>query len=92
MTIGDSREWIEKKIETKKKEVRKAFMRFGFLVRDQHFTHDVEGGTLHTWAELIENPKNISGMTQDGEIDMGYFYDEEKQRQHLNATRGEGEI
>lgn len=88
MLVGsDTDKYIKNLIDKKKREVRLAFMRCGYLVKDQHFSENVEWGTLHTWAELIDNPEGISGSIQGDDINMGYFYDEEKQRQHLNLLK-----
>lgn len=80
-------EYIDSLIDKKKKEVRQSLMRCGYLVKDQYFSHDCEWGTLYTWAELIDNPENICGSNEDGDIEMGYFYDEEKQRKYLNVRK-----
>ncbi len=84
MLVGDDTgEYVEKLINEKKKQVSLALELCGFKIVDQHFIHDCEWGTLYTWAELVENPENLWMMIGDRKVELGHFYNEDKQREFL---------
>ena len=81
MLVGENiGEYIDGLIKKKKLEVALALERCGFMIKDQHFIHEVEWGTLYTWAELVENPENTTIYIGKRKCKIGSFYKDQKIR------------